>query len=533
MGKPPSAPPGAPPTLALKPGTAWSDAWRRCRDQAPEAFPEDGHVLNLWGGRWHSAGEPRPTASPVDGTETAGPLMLDATDARGAVSAAHDRHRAWRHIPLQERRARVAATLDALAENRELLALLQVWETGTPWKTAHSDVDEAAAGVRWYVDRIESMLADRAPLPGPVSNVCGWNRPLGALFRTMLVQVLAGNAVLARAPADSGPACLTLACALAAREGLPLTLVSGGDRELSEPLIRAPEIACVCCVGAGAGAADAVASAAGHGKRHIVARPSLNCWGVWEFSDWQRLTASVRDGFAHAKQRSTAHTRFVVQRTLFAEFLGAYLAAVRSLRFGHPLAVAHPEDYPPDLDFGPLVSPGRARELTARISETVDLGAVPLHRGSLSAGHFLPAQDTSAYLPPTALLAPPKNSPLYGAPPLGPVDSFVLADTETKFLAAMNAGGGALAATLSTDDEEVFARLAPQVDAFETGSGRNRSRGDHGDPAGGSGSSWRGPYVGGELLVRAVTRGPHGESLPGNDPDHRLPLEAEPTHTAA
>ncbi|MGK3104059.1 aldehyde dehydrogenase family protein [Streptomyces antimycoticus] len=54
---------------------------------------------------------------------------------------------------------------------------------------------------------------------------------------------------MAKAPTDGGPACLTLACALAAREGIPVTLVSGSGGELSEALVRSPEIGRVSFVG--------------------------------------------------------------------------------------------------------------------------------------------------------------------------------------------------------------------------------------------------------------------------------------------
>ena len=39
---------------------------------------------------------------------------------------------------------------------------------------------------------------------------------------------------------------------------------------------------------------------------------------------------------------------------------------------------------------------------------------------------------------------------------------------------------------------------------------------------GGVGASWKGCFVGGEDLVRAVTRGPDGERLHGNFPDGTL-----------
>jgi acyl-CoA reductase-like NAD-dependent aldehyde dehydrogenase len=213
-------------TLHLKPGTAWSDAWRRALQTAPEAFHDD-RVLNLWGGSWQADGRPLPATSPVDGSPIAGPPRLDAATAHGAVRAALDQHRAWRHVSQAERRARVSAALDALTEHRELLALLLVWEIGKPWRLACADVDRAIDGVRWYADRIEPMVAGRAPLDGPVSNIASWNYPMSVLVHAMLVQALAGNAVIAKTPTDGGLSCLTLACALIRREGVPVTLVSG------------------------------------------------------------------------------------------------------------------------------------------------------------------------------------------------------------------------------------------------------------------------------------------------------------------
>ncbi|MGC4916986.1 aldehyde dehydrogenase family protein [Streptomyces albogriseolus] len=510
-----------PPTLTLKSGTAWADAWQRCLTAAPEAFRDD-RVLNLWNTAWQADGRALPAVSPVDGTPVAGPPRLDRATARHAVRAALDQHRAWRHVPLPERRARVAATLDALAEHRDLLALLLVWEIGKPWRLARADVDRAVDGVRWYADGIDTMLEGRAPLDGPVSNIASWNYPMSVLVHALLVQALAGNAVVAKTPTDGGVACLTLATALAAREGIPVTLVSGSGGELSEALVRAPEIGCVSFVGGrdtGAAVATAVADL---GKRHILEQEGLNTWGVWNFSDWETLGATIPKLFDYGKQRCTAYPRFVVQRGLFDAFLAAYLPAVRTLRTGHPLAVEHPDDPYPALDFGPVINAAKAKELDDQVTEAIDRGAVPLHRGTPADARFLPGQDTSAYVQPVTLLNPPRSSPLHHAEPFGPVDTIVLVDTEAELLAAMNASNGALVATLSTDERATFDRLAPHIRAFKTGHGVPRSRGDRDELFGGFGASWRGAFVGGELLVRAVTRGPAGERLPGNFPDHRL-----------
>ncbi|AJE43321.1 aldehyde dehydrogenase family protein [Streptomyces nodosus] len=511
----------APPTLTLKSGTAWTDAWQRCLAAAPEAFRDD-RVLNLWGSSWRLDGRALPATSPVDGRPVAGPPRLGPDTARRAVHAALDQHRAWREVPVTERRARVSATLDALTDHRELLALLLVWEIGKPWKLARADVDRAIDGVRWYVEEIERMLDNRPPLDGPVSNIASWNYPMSVLVHAMLVQALAGNAVIAKTPTDGGVACLTLACALAAREGIPVTLVSGSGGELSEELVRAPEIGCVSFVGGrdtGAAVATAVADL---GKPHILEQEGLNTWGIWNHSDWESLTAVIPKLFDYGKQRCTAYPRFVVQRSLFDAFLAAYLPAVRTLRVGHPLAVEHGDDPYPELDFGPVINAAKAKELTDQIAEAIDRGAVPLHRGSAADARFLPGQDTSAYVHPVTLLNPPPSSPLHHSEPFGPVDTIVLVDTEAELLAAMNASNGALVATLSTDDQATYDRLAPQIRAFKIGHGTPRSRGDRDELFGGFGASWRGAFVGGELLVHAVTRGPAGERLPGNFPDYQL-----------
>ncbi|MGH3658694.1 MAG: aldehyde dehydrogenase family protein, partial [Micromonosporaceae bacterium] len=384
-------------------------------------------------------------------------------------------------------------------------------------------VDRCIDGVRWYVEEIDRMLVGRAPLDGPVSNIASWNYPMSVLVHAMLIQALAGNAVIAKTPTDGGLACLTLAGALSVREGLPLTLVSGSGGQLSEALVRAPEIGCVSFVGGRDTGARVATAVADLGKRHILEQEGLNCWGVWEYGDWDTLAAQIRKTFDYAKQRCTAYPRFVVQRSLFDRFLAAYLPAVAGLSFGHPLAVAAPDDPLPELDFGPLINDAKAKELAGQVDDAIVGGGVPLHRGSIADGRFLPGQDTSAYLAPVTLLDPPRSSPLFHAEPFGPVDTIVCVDTEAELLAAMNVSNGALVATLSCEDETVASRVIPEIRAFKVGLNKPRSRGDREELFGGLGASWRGAFVGGELLVRAVSTGPDpAERLPGNFPDYTL-----------
>ncbi|BCB82563.1 aldehyde dehydrogenase family protein [Phytohabitans flavus] len=508
----------------LSPGTAWADTLARAVAAAPEAFDRttggDVTLRNLTEGGWQSIGTPSAVRTPVDNTVLARLSRVDADEARAAVAAAAAAHRSWAATTLSERKARVTAAVEELTAHRDTLALLLVWEIGKPWRLACADVDRALDGVRWYLSEIDRQIAGRDPLPGPVSNIASWNYPMSVLVHAELVQLLAGNAVIAKTPSQGGAVCLTVAHALMHRAGLPATLLSGGGEELSEVLVRAPEIGAVAFVGGRSNGGKVAAALLDTDKRHMIEQEGLNAWGVWNFSQWDTFAAHLRKGFEYGKQRCTAYPRFVVQRELVDSFLDVYLPVVRSIRFGHPLAVESGGDPLPELDFGPLISAAKAEELHRKVGEAIGAGAIPLYRGRLDRGTFLPGQDTSAYVAPTALLAPPGRSRLMHAEPFGPVDTIVVVDTEEELLAQMNASNGALVASLACDDEEEAAKLAVDLQAFKVGINKPRSRGDREEPFGGRGASWKGAFVGGELLVQAVTLGEPGERLYGNFPDY-------------
>ena len=495
---------------------------------APEAFDSD-RLRNLTRGEWRRVGIPGDHVNPVDGTPIPGPPRVDYDEAVEAVRFACTEHTKWCNVDLDERRARVTAAVDALTEHRDLLALLLVWEIGKPWRLACADVDRCLDGVRWYVGEIDRQLGvgtgqERRPLPGPVSNIASWNYPMSVQVHAELVQLLAGNAVVAKTPSQGGFHTLTLAHALMKRADLPVSLVSGVGAHLGEVLIRSEGIGALAFVGGRANGRKAAVSLADTGRRHMLEQEGLNTWGIWDFSQWHLLAQHLRKGFEYAKQRCTAYPRYVVQRRLFPAFLDAYLPVVKSVKFGHPLAVSNPDEPLPNLDFGPVIHATKAADLAQQLDEALRGGGIPLYRGNLGDGAFLDAQDTSAYVAPACGLQPPAHWSLHHAEPFGPLDSVVVVDTESELLAAMNASNGSLVASIATDDMDFAVRVSEQLQAFKVGVNKPRSRGDREEVFGGLGHSWKGAFVGGDLLVQAVTYGPDAEDerLYGNFPDYSL-----------
>ena len=510
-------------SLVLKAGTDWQTVLQRAADAAPEAISVEG-LKNLIGGEWVSGGNIKDHVNPVDGMPILGPTMLDVDTVMGAVKAAKAQDTEWAKVDLAERKQRVQKAVDLMREHRDTLALLLVWEIGKPWKLACADVDRALEGVEWYIGEIDRQMEGRTPLGGPISNIASWNYPMSVLVHAELVQMLAGNAVIAKTPTQGGFHTLTLAHALMHRAGLPVTLVSGSGGELSPALVSSEDLGALAFVGGRNNGRAAASSLHNLSMRYMLEQEGLNSWGIWNYSDWDGLSAHLSKGFEYAKQRCTAYPRYVVQRELFPEFLETYLDVVKNLRFGHPLAVEHPDDDFPDLHFGPVISSSKANDLKNIFQEAVTRAGVPMYVGSLEDGRFIDGQDRSAYVAPMAVLEPPKSWSIHHSEPFGPLDSIVLADSEAELIAAMNVSNGNLVSSVATDDEDFASRVREESQAFKFGINKPRSRGDKAEAFGGRGASWRGAFVGGDLLVHSVTEGdgplygnfPGGSSYPEN-----------------
>jgi acyl-CoA reductase-like NAD-dependent aldehyde dehydrogenase len=503
-------------TARILPALEWNKLLAQTRTLVPEAFCSDGRILNLIGGDWQEPGYDRPYKTPNDGITLGALPFVSYEVARNAVEFAAKEQPVWAQVDLDERRRRVQECLNDMRQSRELLLTVLMWEIGKPFKIAEADVDRCISGVEWYLEKIENMLGRREPL-GLVSNIASWNYPLSALFHAVLVQVLAGNSAIIKTPTDGGLYALTMVAAFARRAGLPISLLSGPGGDLSRALVSDPAISCLSFIG-GKETGNAIAERMEmRGVPYMLEMEGINAYGVWEFSNWPELEKQIKKGFEYGKQRCTAYVRFVIQRKLFPRFLDTYLKVVKSLRFGHPVAAPSSTDDPPSLDFGPLISAGKAAELRADVNEAVQRGATCLFEGQFDSQCFVPGQDRSAYFAPVALLDIPKHCTLYHLEPFGPVDTFLVVDRLDELIHEMNVSNGSLVSSIACDDTGQVTKIASQLRSYKVGINAARSRGDREETFGGLGQSWKGCFVGGRLLVEAVTRSEiSNEQLFGN-----------------
>ncbi len=509
-------------TKIVSPKVEFSGLLAQVKQITPEIFDADGvSFLNLAQGEWKFPATPRDFFSCVDGSRLGALPMLSRDATLTAVEFASTEFRAWSKTDLDERKSRVLNCLALLKENTDLIAYLLMWEIGKTYTLAFTDIDRCIDGVKWYAENIEAMMQNRTPL-GLVSNIASWNYPFSVLMHAVLTQILAGNAIIAKTPTDGGFISLSFAFALARRCGLPVTLVSGSGSQLSEILVRNEHIDCVSFVGGRSSGRDIAASLIDKRKRYMLEMEGVNTYGIWDFSDWDSLAKQLKKGYDYGKQRCTAYVRFVVQRSLFPKFLETHLDVLRSLQIGNPTLVDHAHDELPSLDFGPVIKRQQVKDLDSLYANALQTGATPLFEGHLSDSLFLPNQDRDSYTAPRSLVDLPKSAELYFREPFGPIDSIVLVNRIEELVGEMNISNGALVAAIASDDEKLAKHTAKEIRAFKVGINTMRSRGDREEVFGGLGESWKGCFVGGSLLVEAVTNSATGEPSKGNFDDFTI-----------
>lgn len=505
----------------ILPKAEWSVLLDQIQSLIPEAFNKEDNVMNLIKGEWNNQMNLKPFNSCLDGTQLGFYPMMKSQDGKEAVEYCAQEFKSWNKVSLEKRKEMVSKTIDSIDAQKELLALVLVWEIGKPYPQALDGVQRCIDGVRWYINNIEDMIDNREAL-GLISNIASWNYPLSVLVHACLVQVLSGNVVIAKTPSDGGLWSLTICFALAKREGLPVSLISGSGRILSEALVTHEAVDCLSYVGGKSNGRSIASSLYDVDKRYMLEMEGINTYGVWEFSDWDNLAKQIKSGFKYGKQRCTAYVRYVVQRNLFPKFLEMYLPVLKSLTYGHPLLVEEGETALPNYDFGPLINSNKVNELDVMYNDAIGKGAVSIYQGELNNDLFLPNQDTSAYFAPAALLSLPKNAELYHNEPFGPLDSIVLVDHKNELINEMNVSNGALVSSIACDDAQEAKEIASQLRAYKVGINKMKSRGDNEATFGGVGESWKGCFVGGKYLVEAVTKTTDNKKLYGNFPEYTL-----------
>jgi succinate-semialdehyde dehydrogenase / glutarate-semialdehyde dehydrogenase len=377
---------------------------------------------------------------------------------RLALSAhAFEQHRrtdfAWR----AERMHRAG---DILEHEKRELGRLMTLEMGKPIAAAVSEAEKCAWVCHYYADNAERFLTDEPvdtgrpasfvayqPI-GPVLAVMPWNFPFWQVFRFIAPSLMAGNVGLLK-HASNVPQCALAIEDIVRRAGFPdgvfQTLLVGSD--VVEQIIRDPRVRAVTLTGSEPAGA-AVARVAGECiKKTVLELGGSDPFIVMGSADVDAAAATaVTARTINNGQSCIAAKRFIIADEVYDRFTSRFVAGMRDLRVGDPLADT--------TQLGPLATEKIRAELHDQVEESVRRGARTLTGGT-------PIDGPGWFYQPTVLADIAPDSPAHRDELFGPVAAvFRVRDIDEAITLANGTifGLGAAAWTRDTAEQERFTR---------------------------------------------------------------------------
>ena len=360
---------------------------------------------NYVNGRWvaSSSGKTFENRNPADSEDLIGTFQeSNADDLNAAVDAAHHAFNPWRLTPAPRRGEFLYRVGEILRRDKEKIAREMTREMGKVLAETRGDVQEAidmaylmaGEGRRLFGVTTPSELpnkfnmAVRMPL-GVAGLITPWNFPIAIPAWKSMAALICGNTVVIK-PASLTPLSVIMLAEAFEEAGLPagvFNVVTGGGREVGEPMLKNPKIAVISFTGSTEVGREISVACAPQFKHVHLEMGGKNIIMVMEDADLDlAVDGALWGAFGTAGQRCTAASRIVVHRRVHDQFVEKLAARTRKLRVGNGLD--------PNVDMGPNISASQIKTVEKYVKigkdegATVVAGGSALTNGPYAKGHF-------------------------------------------------------------------------------------------------------------------------------------------------
>lgn len=416
---------------------------------------------------------PRQTYGVVD-PSTGGHLTdapeWQAADIDEAVAQAVDAQRQWRALAPRDRAGHLRRLADEIAGHREELAILDALDGGFPIRGMRGDVDNAVQGVHVMADMALSLGGQTIPSTagnlhytvqqpyGVVARIVPYNHPLFFAVTKIVAPLMAGNAVLLKAPAQTPLSALRLAEII--DDVLPpglCTIVTGGSPDSARALVRHPAVRRIGFIGSEATGRSIQHDAADTGVKQVT----LELGGknaLIAFPDVDPVAAAEAAVFGMnldwtMGQSCGSTSRLLVHRSIAAEVTNRVADGFAALRAGNPLDET--------TQVGPLVSDAHQQRVLGAIARARSDGADVIVGG----GRPRDVEPGGFFVEPTVLGAVDPSSWIAQTEVFGPVLAISTFDSDDQAIRIANGVGYGLTAAIWTSDVTRAHRAAAELEA--------------------------------------------------------------------
>jgi succinate-semialdehyde dehydrogenase / glutarate-semialdehyde dehydrogenase len=355
--------------------------------------------------------------------ETIGSVAFAGTeDLALAVAAVEKGFRTWRKVAPLDRSRIMRKAADLLRQRIEAIAGLMTREQGKPLAESRTEILASADILDWFAEEARRTygrvipargegiynLALKEPV-GPVAAFTPWNFPISQAVRKLGAALAAGCAVVIKPPEETPASPAELIRALA-DAGVPegvVNLVYGVPSEISEYLISHPVIRKISFTGS-TPVGKLLASLAGKHMKRITMELGGHAPAI-VFADADvGVAASVLAAgkYRNAGQVCIAPTRFLVQESVYEQFVDEFVGRTRALKMGNG-----GDD---GVTIGPLANDRRQAALGALVDDAIQSGGKVAIGGKRN-------QNKGYFFEPTVLTDVPTKARAMNEEPFGPL----------------------------------------------------------------------------------------------------------------
>jgi aldehyde dehydrogenase (NAD+) len=406
---------------------------------------------------------------PATGQPNASVQLAGAAEIDEAVASASQAHRAWMSLTADRRRDLLIDLADAVHDNLDELARLNVHDYAVPISFAGNAIllERFLRHFAGYVDKPHGIstpvaesfdvnLVEREPY-GVVGVITPWNGALVVIGSCVAPALAAGNAVVLK-PSEVAPFAALRFGELCIEAGLPAGLVNvvPAGPEGGDALVRQPGVRKVHFTG-GATTARKVLGAAAANLTPVVAElGGKSASIIFDDADLDAaaMLSAHQGPLIQSGQSCACASRVLVHESVYDEFTERFVAVLESAKAGDPFDAG--------VVFGPVISQAAADRITAEIDEAVSNNTGELLTGGSRLGGELAA---GYYIEPTVFGGVDNASTLAQTETFGPVVSLMKFDNEAEAVRIANATSYGLNAFVQTRDLTRAHRVARRLEA--------------------------------------------------------------------
>lgn len=415
-----------------------------------------------------SSGQTFTTINPATNEALAEITACDANDVDFAVAkakAAFDDGR-WHKLSPGERKKVLLRFADLLEQNAHELSVMESLDSGKPIRECElTDVPETIHMIRWHAELIDKIYDNTAPVGsgalslvvreaiGVVGLVLPWNFPLLMLAWKIGPSLAAGCSIIVKPAKETTLTALRVA-ELAHEAGVPagvFNVLSGGGKEVGEPLGRHMDVSMVSFTGSTATGRRFLNYAADSNLKRIV----LECGGknpavvMNDVEDLDLVAGHVVNGaFWNMGENCSASSRLIVHAEIKDELLKRIGVQMREWKMGNPLD--------PQNRIGSMVSPAHFEKVRSYLEHA---SAENLH--AVFGGNT----EGDIFVEPTVFDGVSADSRLFQEEIFGPVLAVTTFTTLDEAIALANDSVYGLAASVYTDNLRNAIKLSREIRA--------------------------------------------------------------------